>query len=68
MIFWKQLSKMKIARKNLQPIRLCVRHTQSPVGNMYFQPDDSIYTYGALRTVVLSRTYSGVNQLKNEPT
>ena len=37
--------------------------TQSPVGNMYFQPEASIHAYGALRTAVLSETYSGVHDL-----
>ena len=50
----------------LQPIRLFVRDTQSPVGNMYFQPECSIHTYGALPTEVMSNTYSGVYQLKYE--
>ena len=44
-----------------------MRETQSPIGNMYFQLQVSIYTYGALPTNVLSNTYSGVNQLKYEP-
>ena len=34
-----------------------MRDTQSPVGNMYFQPETSIHTYGSLPTVVLSKTY-----------
>ena len=59
---------MTVAQKTLQPIRLCVRDTQPPVGNMYFQPETSIDTYGALPTIVLSKTYSGVYQLKYEPT
>ena len=37
------------AQSTLQPIRLCVRDTQPPVGNMYFQPEASIHTYGALQ-------------------
>ena len=45
-----------------------MRDTQSPVGKMYFQPEASIHTYGALPTVVLSKTYSGVYQLKYELT
>ena len=44
-----------------------MRDTQLPVGNIYFQPEASIHTYGALPTVVLSKTYSGVYQLKYEP-
>ena len=36
--------------------------------NMYFQPEASIRTYEALPTAVLSKTYSGVYQLKYEPT
>ena len=59
---------MKVAQKILQPIRLCVRDTQSPVGNMYFQPEAPIHTYGALPIAELSKTYSGVYQLKYEPT
>ena len=35
---------------------------------MYFQPEASINTYGASSTEVLSKTYSGVYQLKYEPT
>ena len=42
--------------------------TQSPVLDMYFQPEASINTYGALPTVVLPKTYSGAYQLKYEPT
>ena len=55
---------MTVVQKTLQPIRLNVQDTQSPVGNMYFQPETSIHTYGALSTAVLSKTYSGVHQLK----
>ena len=46
----------------------CVQGTQSPVGNMYFQQEASVHTYGVLATAVLSKTYSGVYQLKYEPT
>ena len=49
-------------------MRLCVRDIQSPVGNMYFQSEASIHTYGALPTGLLSKTYSGVYQLKYELT
>ena len=35
---------------------------------MYFQPEASIRTYGVLPTAVLSRIYSGVYQLKYQPT
>ena len=59
---------MTVAQKVLQPIRLCVRDTQSPVGNMYFQPEAPIHSYGALTTSELSKTYSGVYQLKYQLT
>ena len=55
---------MTVVQQTLQPIRLCVQNTQSPVGNMYYQPDASIHTYGALPTALLSKTYLGVCQLK----
>ena len=55
---------MTVVQETLQPIRFCVEDTQSPVGNMYFQPEASILTYGALPTAVLSNTYSGVHHLK----
>ena len=35
---------------------------------MYFQPESSIHTYGALPKEVMSNTYSGVYQLKYELT
>ena len=35
---------------------------------MHFQPEASMHSYGALPTPVLSKTYSGVYQLKYEPT
>ena len=41
-----------------------MQDTQSPVGNMYSQPEASIYTFGALPTAVLTKTYLGVHQLK----
>ena len=63
-IFWKQLIKMTIAQKNLPPIRVCVRNTKASVGKMYFQPEASMHTYGALLTVVLPRKYSRVYHLK----
>ena len=44
---------MKVAPKNLQPIRLCVRNIQPPEGNMNFQKEASIHTYEALPTAVL---------------
>ena len=59
---------MTVAQKILQPIRLPVRDAQSPVGNMYFQPEGSIHAYVALPITALSMTYSGVYQLKHEPT
>ena len=55
---------MTVVQQTLQPITLCVQDIQSPVGNMYFQPEASIHTYGALPTAVLSITFSGVHQLK----
>ena len=55
---------MTVVQETLQPIRFCVEDTQSPVGNMYFQPEASILTYGALPTAVLSNTFSGVHHLK----
>ena len=54
--------------KILQAIRLCVQDTQLPVGNMYFQAEAPIHTYGVLPIVDLSKTYSGVYQLKYELT
>ena len=45
-----------------------MRDTQSPVGNICFQPEASIHTYGALPTALHSKTYSGVYQLKYEMT
>ena len=54
---------MTVVPQTLQPIRLCVQDTQSPVGNMYFQPEASIHTYGTLPTAVLPKTYLGVHQL-----
>ena len=59
---------MTVAQKILQPIRLCVRDTQPPVGNVYFQPEAPIHTKGALPIAELSKTYSVVYQLKYEPT
>ena len=59
---------MTVAQKILQPISLCVGDTQSPVGNMYFQPEAAIHTYGILPIAELSKIYSGVYQLKCEPT
>ena len=59
---------MTVAQEILQPIRLCVRDPQSPVGNIYFQPEVPTHTYGALPTAELSKTYSVVYQLKYEPT
>ena len=58
---------MTLALYTLQPIRLCVRDTQLPVKNLYFQPEASMHTFGALPTAVLLKTYSGVCQLKYEP-
>ena len=55
---------MTVVQETLQPIRLCVKDTQSPVGNMYFQPEASKLTYGALPTAGLSNTYSGAHHLK----
>ena len=48
---------MTVVQYTLQPLRLCVQDTQSAVGNMYFQLEASIHTYGALPTAVLSKTY-----------
>ena len=45
-----------------------MRDTQLPVGNICFQPEASIHTYGALPTALHSKTYSGVYQLKYEMT
>ena len=45
-----------------------MQDTQSSVGNIYFQPEASIHTYGALLTAVPLNTYSGVCQLKYELT
>ena len=59
---------MTVAQKILQPIRLFVRDTQSPVGNIYFQLEAPIHTYGALPIAERSKTYLGVYQLKYEPT
>ena len=58
---------MTLTQKTRQPIRRCVRDTQLPARNRYFQSEVSIYTYGALPAAVLSKTYSGVYQLKYEP-
>ena len=41
---------------------MCAQDIQSPMGNMCFQPEASIHTYGALPTAVLSKTYSGVGK------
>ena len=51
---------MTVVQKTLQPIRLCVRDTQSPVESIYFQPEASTHTYGALPTSALSNPYSRV--------
>ena len=59
---------MTVAQKLLQPIRLCVRDIRSPEGNMYFQQEAPIHTYGALPIAELSKTYLGVYQLKYEST
>ena len=59
---------MRAVQQALQPIRLCARDTQSPVGNLYFQPEASIHAYGGVPTAVVSKTYSGIYQLKYEPT
>ena len=45
-----------------------MRDTQSPVTNMYFKLEAPIHTYGALSIAELSKTYSGVYQLKYELT
>ena len=42
--FLETVTKNDNSPENLQPIRLCVQHTQSPVGNLYFQPDAFIHT------------------------
>ena len=47
LFFFGELSKMAVALQTIQPMRLCVRDIQSPVGNMYFQSEASIHTYGA---------------------
>ena len=47
-------------------VRLCVRDTQSPVGNMYLQPETSLHSYGSFPSAVLSKAYSEVCQLKYE--
>ena len=44
---------MTLTQKTRQPIRLCVRDTQLPAGNRYFQSEVSIYTYGALPAAVV---------------
>ena len=59
---------MTVAQKILQLIRLCVQDTQSPVRKMYFQPEAPRNTYGALPIAELSKTYSGVYQLRYELT
>ena len=59
---------MAVAQQTLQPIRLCVQDTQSPVWNMCLKAVGSMHTYGVLPTAVLSKTYSGACQLKYEPT
>ena len=58
---------MTVAQKILRPIMVCVRDTQSPVGNMYFQPEALLHTYGVLPIAELSKAYSGVYQLEYEP-
>ena len=55
---------MIVAQKILQYIRLCVQDTQSPVGNMHYQPQGPTHTYGALSIAELKKIYSGVYQLK----
>ena len=40
--------KTTVAQKTLQLIRLCMRDTQAPVGNMYVEPEAFIHTYGDL--------------------
>ena len=45
-----------------------MQDTQPPVRIMHFQLEASMHSYGALPTPVLSKTYSGVYQLKYEPT
>ena len=57
---------LRVFKNDSSPVNSLTQ--QSPVGNMYFQPEASIHTYGALPTAVLSKTYSGVYQLKYEPT
>ena len=59
---------MTVAQKILQLIRPSVPDTQSPVGNMYFQPEASIHAYEALPIAALPKTYSRLYQLKHEPT
>ena len=59
---------MTVVQKTLQPMRLGVWETYSPVGDMYSQPETSIHIYGAFPIAVLSKTYSRVYQLKYEPT
>ena len=51
---------MTVAQKTLQTIRLCVQDTQSPVGNVYFQSEAFIHTYGALPTAVLLKLVSAI--------
>ena len=59
---------MTVVQKTLQPMRLSVWETYLPVGNICSQPETSIHIYGAFPIAVLPKTYSGVYQLKYEPT
>ena len=59
---------MAVAQKILQLIRLSVQDKESPVGNMYFEPEASIHACEALPISTLSKTYSRVYQLKHELT
>ena len=72
-ISYYRMISLRVIKNDSSPVNSSIhyavlRDTQSPVGNMYFQPEASIHIYGALTAAVLSKTYSGVYQLKYELT
>ena len=58
---------MTVAQKTLQPLRRACE-TQSPVGDMYFQPEVSIHTYGALTYSTVAKDIFSSKSVKYELT
>ena len=52
--FLESYQKMTVPRKTIQTIRLCVRDTQSPAGNMNYQPEASIHNSSVAKNILSS--------------